>query len=138
MLGGTSHPVSQFDVLTDDVSEFGLVIVAVHDVAAFKHPVIVQVKDDFGPELGQGFVNIFDLLHSALTPQTAKQEQVNRTKPLVADGRDIFDAHIVKLRVVVAKVCVRHFEAVVTAPGWMGVVYDTNLHGRKNKKGSHC
>jgi hypothetical protein len=76
MLGGTSYPISQFDVLTDDLCEFGLVIVAIHDVARFKHPVIVQVKDDFGPVLGQGFVNIFDLLHSALTPQTAEQEQV--------------------------------------------------------------
>jgi hypothetical protein len=138
MLGGTSHPVSQFDVLTDNVSEFGFMIVAVHDVAAFKDPVIVQVKDDFGPELGQGFVNIFDLLHSALTPQTAEQEQVNRLQALVADGGDILDAHIVKLWVVVAQVGVRHFEAVVTAPSWMGVVNDTNLHGRKNKKGSHC
>jgi hypothetical protein len=138
MLGGTGNPVSQFDVLTDDLCEFGLMVVAVHDVARFKDPVIVQVKDDFGPELGQGFVNIFDLLHSTLTPKPAEQEQVNRLQPLVADGRDILDAHIIEFRVVVAQVCVRHFEAVVTAPGWMSVVNDTNLHGRKNKKGSHC
>jgi hypothetical protein len=72
MLGGTSYPVSQFDVLTNHVSEFGLMIVAVHDVARFQDPIIVQVKDDFGPELGQGFVNIFDLLHGSLTPQTAE------------------------------------------------------------------
>jgi hypothetical protein len=138
MFGGTGNPVSQFDVLADDLCKFGLVIVAVHDVARFKHPIIVQVKDNFRPELGQGFVNIFDLLHSALTPQTAEQEQVNRLQPLVANRGDILDAHIVELRVVVAQICVRHFEAVETAPGWMGVVNDANLHGRKNKKGSHC
>jgi hypothetical protein len=138
MFGGTSYPVSQFDVLTNNVSEFGLVIVAVHDVAAFKDPVIVKVKDDFGPEFGQGFVDVLHLIHGSLAPKPAEQEQVNRTKPLVANGRDILNAHIVKLRVVVAQVCVRHFKAVVTAPGWMGVVNDTNLHGRKNKKGSHC
>jgi hypothetical protein len=113
-------------------------IVPVHDVAAFKDPVIVQVKDDFRPELGQGFVNIFDLLHRPLTPKPAEQEQVNRLQSLVANRRDILNAHIVKLRVVVAKVSVRHFKAVVTAPGWMGVIDNANLHGRKNKKGSHC
>jgi hypothetical protein len=138
MFGGTSYPVSQFDVLTDDLSEFGLVIVAVHYVARFQDPIIVQVKDDFGPELGQGFVDILHLLHGSLTPKPAEQEQVNRLQALVADGRDILDADVIELRVVVAKVCVRHFEAVITAPGWMGVVNDTNLHGRKNKKGSHC
>jgi hypothetical protein len=138
MLGGTGNPVSQFDVLTDDLCEFGLVIVAVHDVSALKDPVVVQVKDDFGPELGEGLVNIFDLLHGSLTPKSAEQEQVNGLQSLVADSRDILDAHIVKLRVVIAQVCVRHFEAVVTAPGWVSVVNNTNLHGRKNKKGSHC
>jgi hypothetical protein len=138
MLGGTGNPISQFDVLTDDLCEFGLVIVTVHDVARFKHPVVVQVKDDFGPELGEGFVNILHLLHRPLTPKPAEQEQVNGLQSLVADGGDILNAHIVKFRVVVAQVCVRHFEAVETAPGWMGVVNDASLHGRKNKKGSHC
>jgi hypothetical protein len=134
MLGGTGNPVSQFDVLTDDLCEFGLVIVAVHDVATLKDPVIVQVKDDFGSVLGQGFVDIFDLLHAPLTPQTTEQEQVNRLQSLVANGGDILNAHIVKLRVVIAKVCVRHFEAVITAPGWMGVVNDANLHGVKIRR----
>jgi hypothetical protein len=138
MLGGTGNPVSQFDVLTDDLCEFGLMVVAVHDVAAFKYPVVVKVKDDFRSVLGQGFVNIFDLLHGSLTPKPAEQEQVNGLQPLVADGGDILNAHIIEFRVVVAQVCVRHFEAVETAPGWMGVVNDANLHGRKNKKGSHC
>ena len=134
MLGGTGNPISQFDVLTDDLCEFGLMVVAIHDVAAFKYPVVVKVKDDFGPELGQGFVNIFHLLHRPLAPKPAEQEQVNRLQPLVADGGDILNAHIVKFRVVVAKVCVRHFKAVETAPGWMGVVNDTNLHGVKIRR----
>jgi hypothetical protein len=103
-------------------------------VARFQDPIIVQVKDDFGSESGQGFVDIFDLLHGSLTPKPAEQEQIYRTKPLVANGRDILDAHIIELRVVVAQVCVRHFEAVVTAPGWMGVVNDTNLHGVKIRR----
>jgi hypothetical protein len=76
MLGGTGNPIGQFYVLTDDLCEFGLVVVAVHDVAALKDPVIVQVKDDFGPKLSEGFVNIFDLLHGSLTPKPAEQEQV--------------------------------------------------------------
>ena len=134
MFGGTSYPVSQFDVLTDNVCEFGFVVMAVHDVSALKHPVIVQVKDDFRSVLGQCFVNVLDLLHRALTPKPAEQEQVNRLQALIADGRDILNAHIVKLRVVVAKVSVRHFKAVETAPGWMGVVNDANLHAVKIRR----
>jgi len=134
VFGGTSYPISQFDVLTYDLSKFGFVVMPVHDVATLKDPVIVQVKDDFGPELGQCFVNIFDLLHRALTPKPAEQEQVNGLQPLVADGRDILNADVIKFRVVVAKVCVRHFEAVETAPGWMGVVNDANLHGVKIRR----
>jgi hypothetical protein len=134
MLGGTSYPVSQFDVLTDDLCEFGLMVVAVHDVAALKYPIIVQVKDDFGSVLGQCFVNIFDLLHGSLTPQTAEQEQVNGLQALVADGGDVLNADVIKLRVVVAQVGVRHFEAIETAPGWMGVVNNANLHGVKIRR----
>ena len=74
MLGGTGNPVGQFYVLTDDLCEFGLMIVAVHDVSALKDPIIVQIKDDFRPELSEGFVNIFDLLHGSLTPKPAEEE----------------------------------------------------------------
>jgi len=134
VLGGTGNPIGQLDVLTDDISKFLLVVHAVHDMPRFQHPIVVQVEDYFGTKLGQCLVHVLDLLHSSLHPQTTEQKQVNGPQTLIADGGDILDADIVEFRVVVAKVSVRHFKAVVAAPGRVSVVNDANLHGVKIRK----